>query len=118
MPDVVDLAVHSLDGAAHSHRKAMFVDLLMDQQRVDVLLQRADVLLAQALDTWQASGRGCVYDTAVAAYGRAVIGWAGIEERPPAELRRAVGMARIVDGLGTPGLAYATAYRQRIVCDR
>ena len=111
-------AVHGLDGAAHDHRKAMFVDLLMDRRRVDPLLRHADHLLAHALEEWEAAGRGCVYDTAVAAYGRAVIRWAGIDERPDVELRRAVGMARIVDGFGTPGVAYAAAYRERVLADR
>jgi len=111
-------AVHSLDGPMHHRRKSMFVELLMDEDRVESLLRDADRLLAEALDGWHESGRGTVYDTAVAAYGRAVIRWAGIAERPEVELRRARGLARIVDGFGTPGPSYVAAYRQRIVCDR
>jgi fatty-acid peroxygenase len=111
-------AVHGLDGVAHRHRKAMFVDLLMDPGRVRSLLELADDLLVDALRGWRQRGGGVVYPTANEVYGRAVIRWAGIEVPRDVEARRADDLAVIVDGFATPGLPYLAAWRRHVVCDR
>src|SRR3954469_4666941 len=111
-------ALHALDGEEHSNRKGMFVDLLMDRARVTSLLELADDLVVDALQSWRQRGGGVVYPTMTEVYGRAVIRWAGIEATPEVEARRAEDLAVIVDGFATPGMPYLAAWRRRIVCDR
>ena len=111
-------AVHGLDGDQHRARKAMFVDLLMDPERVAALVSRADPLLRALLAPETGVRRVGIYDAAVEAYGRAVIRWAGISETPAAELRHARALAEIVDGFAVPGLPWLRAYRSRITSDR
>src|SRR3954471_22473368 len=62
-------AVHGLDGAEHRHRKALFVDVLMDEVRVTSLLELADDLLVDALQSWRQRGGGVVYSTMTEVYG-------------------------------------------------
>ncbi|MFM6852211.1 MAG: hypothetical protein ACKOVB_24235 [Terrabacter sp.] len=57
-------AVHGLDGDEHRQRKAMFVDVLMDDERVADLLHLADGLLVDALGAWRSAGGGVVQTTA------------------------------------------------------
>ncbi|GAA2038146.1 fatty-acid peroxygenase [Terrabacter terrae] len=111
-------AVHGLDGEEHRTRKRMFVDALMDRERVDELLELADGLMVEALQEWRRRGGGVVYPTATEVYGRAVIRWAGIEVPPEVEARRADDLAVIVDGFATPVMPYVAAWRRRVVCDR
>ena len=111
-------AVHGLDGEQHRHRKAMFVDLLMDPARVAELHRLADDLLRDELDRWRAAGRGVVYPATTRVYGRAVIRWAGIDVPADVEDRRADDMATIVEDFATPLRPYLRAWRARILCDR
>jgi len=111
-------AVHGLDGEEHRLRKAMFVETLMDPERVAGLLRVADDLLVEALQQWRVRGGGVVYPMATEVYGRAVLRWAGIDVSPEVESRRSHDLAAIVDGFATPGVAYARAWRRRLVCDR
>ena len=111
-------AVHGLDGEEHRHRKAMFVDALMDEDSVGELLGLADELLVDALGQWRREGGGVVYRTATEVYGLAVIRWAGIDVPSHRELRVARDLAKIVDGFATPGLPYVSAWRRRVACDR
>ncbi len=111
-------AVHGLDGEQHRHRKAMFVDLLMDPARVADLHRLADDLLRDELDRWRATGRGVVYPATTRVYGRAVIRWAGIDVPADVEARRADDMATIVEDFATPLRPYLRAWRARTVCDR
>lgn len=111
-------AIHALDGQEHRLRKAMFVETLMDAERVAELLDITDGLLDEALQQWRARGGGVVYPMATEVYGRAVIRWAGIDVPPDVEDRRSRDLAAIVDGFATPGVPYAKAWRGRLVCDR
>ncbi len=111
-------AVHGLDGEQHEHRKAMFVDLLMDQTRVAGLHRLADDLLRDELDRWRVEGSGVVYPATTRVYGRAVIRWAGLDVPADVEARRAGDMATIVEDFATPVRPYLRAWRARVVCDR
>ncbi|MGN8048483.1 cytochrome P450 [Curtobacterium sp. 22159] len=95
-------SVHSLDGAAHRHRKATFVDVAYEDEQV----RRLTPLLAQEwlgeLAEWTEGGRRSAYDAAVGAIGRAVMRWAGLPGTADAKTRWAARLARIVDGFGVP----------------
>jgi len=111
-------ALHALDGEEHQVRKAMFVGMLMDPDRIAVLFRITDDLLGDAIQQWRARGAGVVYPMATEVFGRAVIRWAGIDVPPEVEDRRSHDLAAIVDGFATPGVPYARAWRRRLVCDR
>ncbi|MEW1953167.1 cytochrome P450 [Terrabacter sp. NPDC080008] len=111
-------AVHGLDGEPHRQRKRMFVDALMDPERLTGLFDLADDLLADALGQWRRQGGGVVFPTTTQVYGRAVIRWAGIDVPPEVEARRSEDLAVIVDSFATPVVPYVAAWRRRVVCDR
>src|ERR1700712_2307736 len=71
-------AVHTLDGAAHRVRKAMFVALLMDAGGIDALVQRAQTAWDDAAHDWAARGEVVLHQEAAGVLARAVCGWAGI----------------------------------------
>lgn len=106
-------AVHGLDGEAHQVRKAMFVDLLMDPDRIARLSSEVSGELDRAIDRWVADGRGTVYDTMVRVYGRSVIRWAGLALSDREADARSRSLAQIVEGFGRPGRGYARAWQQR-----
>jgi fatty-acid peroxygenase len=95
-------SVHSLDGDAHRHRKATFLDVAYE----DVQVERLTPLFAKEwqteLDAWLAGGNRTAYDAAVGAFGRASMKWAGLPGTPAAKTRWAGRLAQIVDGFGVP----------------
>lgn len=95
-------SVHSLDGDAHRHRKATFVDVLYDDAEVGRLLPELEREWRGELDAWVEGGEQSAYDAAVGALGRAIMRWAGIPGTPAARTRWARRQAQIVDGFGVP----------------
>lgn len=95
-------SVHSLDGGAHRHRKATFVDVAYEDRQVERLLPLLEKEWQSELDDWIAGGERTAYDAAVGAFGRSIMQWAGTPGTRAARTRWAARLAQIVDGFGVP----------------
>lgn len=112
-------SVHSLDGDAHRHRKATFVDAAYEDEQVARLRPLLREEWARETDAWLAGGRRSAYDAAVGVFGRAVMRWAGLPGTAAARTRWAARLAQIVDGFGSPySPQYALAVVNRSWSDR
>ncbi|GAA1540412.1 fatty-acid peroxygenase [Microbacterium ginsengiterrae] len=95
-------SVHSLDGGAHRHRKATFVDVAYEDRQVERLLPLLENEWQSELDDWIAGGERTAYDAAVGGFGRSIMQWAGTPGTRAARTRWAARLAQIVDGFGVP----------------
>ncbi|WP_425845468.1 cytochrome P450 [Agrococcus sp. TSP3-2-1] len=95
-------SVHSLDTAAHRHRKQTFLGLAYDDAEVRRLEPHLEREWSEELADWIAGGERSAYDAAVGAIGRAMQRWAGLPGTPEAKTRWARRQAQIVDGFGVP----------------
>lgn len=112
-------SVHSLDGAAHRHRKATFVTAAYEDHQVARLTPWLEREWARERDTWLDGGTRSAYDAAVGAFGRAIMGWAGLPGTAAAKTRWAARLAQIVDGFGAPySPEYLVATLNRVWSDR
>ncbi|SDT31677.1 cytochrome P450 [Microterricola viridarii] len=112
-------SVHSLDGAAHHHRKATFVDVAYEDAQVERLRPVLQTEWQSELDAWLGGGERSAYDAAVGAFGRAIMRWAGLPGTREAQTRWAARLAQIVDGFGVPySPEYLLAYGNRLWSDR
>jgi fatty-acid peroxygenase len=108
-------AVHGLDGAAHKHRKAMFLDLLTPDAAAYIATgahNRWNALLASGPLTELR-----LFDAATRIHAEAVRAWAGIPVAAtypdlPTDL------GTIVDGFGSFGRRHVRAVRSRRRADR
>ena len=106
-------AVHTLDGEAHRTRKAMFVGLLMDDDRVAALVDAATAAWDTAVPGWARRGEVVLLDEAAGVITRAVCGWAGVplaDDEVPSVARDLTAM---VDGFATAGPRHWRARRAR-----
>ncbi|MGY1606421.1 cytochrome P450 [Geodermatophilus sp. SYSU D00700] len=106
-------AVHTLDGAAHRVRKAMFVSVLMDPERIDALVQRATTAWDAAAEEWATRPRVVLFDASAEVIAGAVTRWAGVplaDEEVPA---LAADLVAMVDGFATGGPRHWRARRAR-----
>jgi fatty-acid peroxygenase len=109
-------AIHGLDAPEHRERKAMFLQLLTPD-RLSPLVEAVGLELRQQVAAWP--GRQVeIYDELIRAYGRAVLGWAGVTTDDEERDTRSRQLAAIVDGFGFAGPAYARAWRARLDADR
>ncbi|KAA6436261.1 cytochrome P450 [Agrococcus sediminis] len=112
-------SVHSLDGAAHRHRKATFLDVAYEDAQVERLLPHLEREWRAEVDAWVAGGDRSAYDAAVGALGRAIMRWAGLPGTAEAKTRWAAREAQIVDGFGVPySPEFLLAALNRRWCDR
>lgn len=95
-------SVHSLDGAAHHHRKATFVEVAYEDAQVDRLLPELDRQWQAERDAWVSGGKHSAYDAAVGALGRSIMRWAGAPGTAAAKTGWSARLAQIVDGFGVP----------------
>ncbi|MCX4539381.1 cytochrome P450 [Streptomyces sp. NBC_01565] len=105
-------AVHTLDGAAHRARKAMFVSLLMTRDGVAALVDRVETHWREAFT--RARGREIVlFDQAATVLAEAVCDWAGLPV--PQDAAREIGedCVAMVDGFATAGPRHWKARRAR-----
>ncbi|MET8911848.1 cytochrome P450 [Micromonospora sp. NPDC004551] len=105
-------AVHTLDGADHRHRKAMFLSVLTDPRRVAALVDQVAAAWHEAIAT--AGGRPVVlFDEASRVITKGVCRWAGI----PLDTAEVGPLARdlvaLVDGFATLGPRHWRARRAR-----
>lgn len=109
-------AVHTLDGAAHRHRKQLFLEITRPDLVAD-LGRRVATKWEGELDRWVRRGTGTVLPAAVAAFGEAVQEWAGAEDSPAVMAQRSRDLGLIVDGFTSPFLARLRARRARARAD-
>lgn len=112
-------SVHSLDGTAHRHRKATFLEVAYEDEQVERLTPFLEREWNVELDAWLAGGDRSAYDAAVGALGRAIMRWAGLPGTADAKTRWAARLAQIVDGFGSPySPEYLLAAFNRLWSDR
>jgi len=105
-------AVHTLDDAAHLHRKQLFLDVT-GPELVPDLADRVEEKWERELDLWVRRGTGTVLPAAVAVFGEAVQEWAGAGDSPAVMHRRSTDLGRIIDGFASPSPAWLRARRAR-----
>jgi fatty-acid peroxygenase len=98
-------AVHGLDGAEHTHRKAMFIDLL-DDTAVDAITAAAARRWTELIDGWTPGRPVWVQYAAAAVFGAAALEWVGIPSTPAQERTRSRELLDVVDGFGSFGARY------------
>lgn len=112
-------SVHSLDGEEHRHRKATFTHVTYDDAQVERLSPWLEREWTSERDAWLHGGARSAYDAAVGAFGRAIMGWAGLPGTPAAKTRWSGRLAQIVDGFGSPySPVYLLAALNRAWSDR
>jgi fatty-acid peroxygenase len=111
-----DGGIQGLDGAAHRHRKAMFLQIMRGAP-VDRFAERLEAAGAAMLPDL-AAGHATLLDASAQILARASFDWAGIPV-PEADLpRRARQMTTCVDEAGTAGPGYLKGLAARRRLDR
>lgn len=105
-------SVHSLDGEAHLARKQTFVRVCYDDAQVERIKPMVEAEVREGMERW-AKATESVYDTAVIAYGRAGMRWAGIEARDAELDVQARRLGEIVEGFGHLNLDHLRAWANR-----
>ncbi|PRY48659.1 fatty-acid peroxygenase [Geodermatophilus tzadiensis] len=106
-------AVHTLDGEAHRVRKAMFVSVLMDGDRIADLVEQACADWDAAARGWQDRPQVVLFEESAQVIAGAVTRWAGVpveQDEVPALTRDLLAM---VDGFATGGPRHWRARRAR-----
>ncbi|SFP90240.1 fatty-acid peroxygenase [Geodermatophilus dictyosporus] len=106
-------AVHTLDGEAHRVRKAMFVSVLMDGDRIADLVERACADWDAAARDWLTRPQVVLFEESAQVIAGAVTRWAGVpvaQDEVPALARDLLAM---VDGFATGGPRHWRARRAR-----
>lgn len=112
-------SVHSLDGSAHRHRKATFLDVAYEDAQVERLTPWLEQEWEAERQAWRQGGTRSAYEAAVGALGRAIMRWAGVPGTPAAQTRWSARLAQIVDGFGSPySPQYVAALANRWWSDR
>src|SRR4051812_37987195 len=105
-------AVHTLDGAAHRHRKALFVTLLTGDG-VQRLADLADEEFDVAARRWRGGREISLFDATARIIATAVTRWTGVPETQ-GDLDSLPGdLVAMVDGFGTLGPRHARALAAR-----
>ena len=105
-------AVHTLDGAAHRHRKQLFLEVT-EPGLVAELRQRVSRKWGRELESWVLRGTGTVLPSAVTVFGEAAQEWAGAGDSPAVMARRSRDLGLIIDGFATPSPAWFRARQAR-----
>lgn len=112
-------SVHALDGAAHRHRKATFVEVAYADAQVERVVPLLEREWEAEREEWRRGGTRSAYDAAVGAFGRAMMRWAGLPGTAAAQTRWSARLAQIVDGFGVPySPEYLVATANRLWSDR
>ncbi len=105
-------AVHTLDGAAHRARKAIFVSLLM-HDGIDTLAKLAGEAFDEAADSWRGGDPVSLFDETAKVIAKAVTRWAGIPLADEEVPGLAADLVALVDGFATAGPRHARALAAR-----
>ncbi|MFE4669722.1 cytochrome P450 [Streptomyces sp. NPDC056716] len=106
-------AVHTLDGEPHRERKALFMVLLTDPDRIGALVERVGEEWERAEAEWPGREPVVLFDETARILTRAVYGWAGVPLPPDAVADNARDLVAMVDGFATPGPRRTRARRAR-----
>lgn len=106
-------AVHTLDGEGHRARKAMFLGLLKDPERVLDLSEHIAREWQHARAAWSRRTRVVLFDEVSVLITRAVFRWAGVPLPEEEADRTARDLVAMVDGFATPGPRHLKARRAR-----
>ncbi|WP_330466388.1 cytochrome P450 [Micromonospora zamorensis] len=106
-------AVHTLDGADHRHRKAMFLSLLTDPRRVADLVDHVGAAWNEAIASSGDGRRVVLFDEASRVITKGVCGWAGIPVDDAEIAPVARDLTALVDGFATVGPRHWRARRAR-----
>ncbi|ROR35835.1 cytochrome P450 [Kitasatospora cineracea] len=96
-------AVHSLDGAVHRLRKAMFLSLLADPDRVRSLVRAVETVWDASVPAWAEQPRVVLLDEAARVLTEGVCRWAGVPLSDGDAEPFARDLVAMVDGFATPG---------------
>jgi fatty-acid peroxygenase len=107
-------AVHTLDGEAHRHRKALFVALLMDDG-VDTLAKLVGEAFDEAAGTWRGRSSVRLFDESAQVIARGLTRWTGVPVSDAELADLAADQVAMVDGFATLGPRHwrALAARRR-----
>lgn len=89
--------VQSLDGAAHRHRKQLFISHLMNHERISELAELNRMHWHSALALWPVHEEMVLFDLAQNTLCRSVCAWAGVPLPPSECSRRAKEFGRMID---------------------
>ncbi|MBF9132614.1 cytochrome P450 [Plantactinospora sp. S1510] len=105
-------AVHTLDGADHRHRKAIFTSLLTAEgiATLETYVGRA---WDETVETWDAVRPVVLFDEVSQMLTRAVCQWVGIPLAEPEVAPLAADLVAMVDGFGSLGPRHWRARRAR-----
>ncbi|MCZ2861135.1 cytochrome P450 [Blastococcus sp. VKM Ac-2987] len=106
-------AVHTLDGELHRVRKAMFVALLMREEGIASLVERATAEWERAAGEWSTRPRIVVLDEAARVIAGSVTRWTGIPLRDDEVAGLARDLVAMVDGFASGGPRHFRARRAR-----
>lgn len=110
-------AVHTLDGAAHRRRKALFTSLLTGDG-VDRLAKIAGEEFDAAADVWRGGPPVRLFDQSARIIARAVSRWVGVPQEDREILTLARDCVAMVDGFATAGPRAARALVARQAQER
>jgi fatty-acid peroxygenase len=96
-------AIHTLDGAEHRHRKAMFLSVVKDPHQVAELVERVAAAWDQAVASWAGRQRVVLFDEASLVITQAVCDWAGVALDESDVAPVATDLIAMVDGFATLG---------------
>ncbi|MFG2989633.1 cytochrome P450 [Streptomyces sp. NPDC048257] len=106
-------AVHTLDGAAHRARKAMFLALLKDEAGVAALADHVALQWSVAVGDWTGGRHVVLFDEAALILARSVCEWTGVRLSEEAVRQMAEDCTAMVDGFATPGARHWRARAAR-----
>ncbi|MBL0778481.1 cytochrome P450 [Streptomyces albidoflavus] len=106
-------AVHTLDGAVHRARKAMFTSLLKDGGRVTSLAEEVGRKWSAATAEWKGGAPVVLFDEVGLLLTKAVCAWAGVPRQPHEATAVARDLLAMVDGFATAGPRHLRARRAR-----
>jgi fatty-acid peroxygenase len=106
-------SVQQLDGAAHRHRKAMFVELLMTAEAETQLVHLFRSEWLQALDGWANRPSIVLLDEANLVLARAICGWMNVPLDGKSDADMAFELSSMIENAGSVGPAVLMALGRR-----
>ena len=109
-------SVHTLDDEEHLHRKATFVKVCYTDEQVARIKPMVEAEVREAMHRWK-KHPDSVYDSAVIAYGRASMRWAGIVGHDQELDKQARRFGDIVEGFAHLGVDHLKSWVNRRLTD-
>ncbi|MEU4560308.1 cytochrome P450 [Actinoplanes sp. NPDC023936] len=106
-------AVHTLDGSAHRHRKALFSSLLLGENGIDTLAKLTGEAFDVAAAGWRGGREVTLFDETARIIAKAVTRWVGVPEEERELTALARDLVAMVDGFATVGPRFARALAAR-----